>query len=282
MQSRHVSGALASRAKVTLELSPTWVYGDRARLEQIFSNLLENALKFTPPDGTIRVSLHQQVDEAVLRISDSGRGIAAHVIPTVFEPFVQGAQNLDRPEGGLGLGLALVKRFAELHGGSVNAESRGVGLGATFTVRLPAIATPGEQQPAAPKSEHHTGPLLVLVIEDNQDARRMLRVRLALQGHQVREAANGAAGIRAAMEMKPDVVVLDIGLPDMDGYGVARRLRATPGGRSLILVALSGYGQDDDRAAGAGFDAYLVKPANPEQLTQTIAELMARNRGMAK
>ena len=285
VQSRRMAGLLTHRATVRLDLTPAWINADRARLEQVFSNLLQNALKFTPPDGAIDVRVLQRGGEAVLRVSDSGRGIAPGVLPTIFEPFIQGEQNLARSEGGLGLGLALVKRLAELHGGSVLAESGGEGLGATFTVMLPAIAAPRELRPTPQaKGERHSTRLRILVIEDNQDSRHMLRATLAMEGHEVRDAASGPEGIQAAAEMNPDVVVLDIGLPGLDGYQVARRLRALPGGGEFVLIALSGYGRDDDRAQAeeAGFDAHLVKPATAESLAETIAGLMARSHARAK
>ena len=284
-QSRGTAGLLAARATVSLDLSPVWINGDRVRLEQVYSNLLQNALKFTPANGAIRVSLRQEGNEGVLRVADTGRGINADVLPTIFEPFVQGKQNLDRAQGGLGLGLALVKRLTELHEGSVTAESSGEGFGTTFTVTLPAVKPPQEPWPAVPsRVAHDLQPLRVLVIEDNQDARQMLRVLLTMEGHEVREAVNGTAGIQAAADMNPDVVLLDIGLPDLDGYEVARRLRAGPGGHSMVLVALSGYGQDDDRGQtrDAGFDAHLVKPTSAERLGQIITELVARTQVTAK
>jgi PAS domain S-box-containing protein len=285
IQLRRAAGVFTDRATVRVDLAPVWVNADRARLEQVVSNLLQNALKFTPRNGRIDVSVQPRGVEAALRVTDSGRGIAPDVLPTIFEPFVQGAQNLDRAEGGLGLGLALVKRLAELHGGSVTAQSGGEGLGATFTVTLPAIAAPREPRVLAPvKGGCSFRPLRILVIEDNQDARQMLREALTMDGHEVREAASGTAGIQAAGEMDPEAVLIDVGLPDMDGYQVARRLRALPGGGSFVLVALSGYGQDDDRgqAGEAGFDAQLVKPVSVAHLGETILQLVARNQVTAK
>jgi signal transduction histidine kinase len=274
---RRTAGALEGQATVSLDLRPVWISADRARLEQVYSNLLGNALKFTPADGAIQVSLRQEGRYGVLRVADTGRGIDADILPTLFEPFVQGEQKLDRSEGGLGLGLALVKRLTELHGGSVTAENRKEGSGTTFTVTLPAIAAPQTPRLAVPSAqEFELRPLRMLIVEDNDDARRMLRVMLTMDGHEVHEAANGTAGLKAAADTAPDVVLLDIGLPDLDGYEVARRLRAAANGHRLALIALSGYGQEEDldRARAAGFDAHLAKPATPERLRQTVASLV--------
>lgn len=279
-EAKRAAGALEGRAAVDVEASPVWVQGDRARVEQIYSNLLDNALKFTPSGGTIHVGVRRNGQDAVLTVADNGRGIDANVLPRIFDLFVQAEQTLDRAQGGLGLGLALVRRLAELHGGRVGAASDGLGHGAIFTVTLPAVEAPSELPgPAAQTSPPQWRPLKILVVEDNQDARQMLRAVLAMKGHEVVEAATGAAGVAAAAEMNPDVVLLDIGLPDIDGYEVARRLRAGPGGRSLILVAVSGYGQEDDRgrARAAGFDAHVVKPAGADEIARVVADLAARN-----
>jgi two-component system, sensor histidine kinase len=252
-------------------------------LEQVYLNLLDNALRFTRRNGTVRVTVRKEGDNAVLSVSDNGRGIAPDMLSKVFDLFVQGEQSIDRSHGGLGLGLALVRRLAELHGGSVTAESGGVGRGSTFNVAIPAIPAPHELPRKWPVTrEASVEPLRILVIEDNQDARQMLRAMLTMGGHEVREAADGESGIAAALETTPEVVLLDIGLPDMDGYEVARRLRTVPGGYSMVLVALSGYGRDDDRgrAREASFDAHVVKPAGPEQLGQIIAELVAARNGV--
>jgi PAS domain S-box-containing protein len=280
-QSKRKAVGLSGRAAVKVDASSVWVDGDRARLEQIYLNLLDNALKFTPASGAIQVSVRQDGPEAVLSVADNGKGIRAEVLPAIFELFVQGEQNLGRTQGGLGLGLALVRRLAELHGGKASAASGGVGQGATFTVSLPAIAAPSKlRRPGAPRRRlAKPKPLKVLVVEDSQDARQMLRAGLAMQGHDVHEAASGAAALAAAAEVHPEVVLLDIGLPDIDGYEVAQRLRAEAGGRSIVLVAVSGYGRDEDRgrAREAGFDAHVVKPADAEEIADVIAEIMTRN-----
>jgi signal transduction histidine kinase/CheY-like chemotaxis protein len=263
--------------EVRVETEPAWVHADGARLEQVLSNLLGNAVKYTPAGGRIDVEVARRGGEAVLAVTDSGVGLPPELVPRVFDLFVQGERSLDRSLGGLGIGLTLVKRLVELHGGRVAAASDGEGTGARFTVRLPAIEPPAqrpEQRPADPPPPHrHT----ILLIEDNGDARRALHEALARQGHQVFEAADGAAGLAAAAELRPEVAVVDIGLPGLDGYEVARRLRAEPGGASLALIALTGYGQQEtrQRALAAGFDDYLTKPVSPDRLSGIIDSVVA-------
>jgi CheY-like chemotaxis protein len=268
------SGRL-ERHKVFLEANPVWVDADRARIEQIFSNLLDNAVKFTPPGKRIVVGVRQEEgDSALLRVADEGEGVAADATERIFDLFVQGERGLDRGAGGLGVGLALVKRLTEMHGGAVSATSPGRGQGATFTVALPAVLPPAEQA-AAPKRAPRVAPRRVLIVEDNDDTRQMLHEALAISGHDVREARDGATALTVAAESRPDVALIDIGLPDVDGYEVARRLRAAPGGRRMCLVAITGYGQAEDqrRAYDAGFDAHLTKPVAPERLGQVMAGL---------
>jgi PAS domain S-box-containing protein len=274
VQSWRAAGRLDG-ARMLLTAAPAWVNADRVRIEQIFSNLLDNALKFTPAAGRITVSVRQEGGDAVLEVSDEGEGIAPEVSGRMFELFAQGPRGLARSEGGMGIGLALVKRLAGMHGGSVSAASEGRGRGAVFTVRLPAVMAPErarEQQPVP--AQKAAGPRRVLVIEDNDDTRQMLRATLALGGHEVREAADGATGLAAAAELRPEVALIDIGLPDIDGYEVARRLRSTLDG-AIMLIALTGYGQAEDQrqALEAGFDLHLTKPVTPERLAQAIAAL---------
>lgn len=251
-----------------------WVDADRARMEQIVSNLLDNALKFSPAGGKIEISVQPDHGCAVLQVSDQGEGLAREVIDRVFDLFAQGERGLDRSKGGMGIGLALVKRLAEMHGGTVSAASEGPGRGAVFTVRLPAAVRP-HQQPDVTTGEQRAGPRRVLIIEDNDDARQMLHAALALGGHEVREAPDGATGLKAAAEARPDVVLIDIGLPDIDGYEVARRLRADRTKGRMALIALSGYGQPQDlkRAFDAGFDTHLTKPVAAELLHATVTSV---------
>jgi len=258
------------RHRVTLDTKPAWVDADRARIEQIAANLLDNALKFTPSGKAITIGVGVEGGEAVLRVADEGAGIAPGDAERVFELFVSG----DRAGAGLGIGLALVKRLAELHGGSVSVQSAGTGAGTVFVVRLPAAAAPANVD-AAPLARRAIASRSVLIVEDNDDARRMLEAALALEGHVVRSAANGKSGLALADQTRPDVALIDIGLPDIDGYEVARHLRAKHNGRRISLVAVTGFGQPEDqqRAIDAGFDAHIVKPVNPERLKQVLAEL---------
>jgi CheY-like chemotaxis protein len=258
------------RHRVTLDTKPAWVDADRARIEQIAANLLDNALKFTPSGKAITIGVGVEGGEAVLRVADEGAGIAPGDAERVFELFVSG----DRAGAGLGIGLALVKRLAELHGGSVSVQSAGTGAGTVFVVRLPAAAAPANVD-AAPLARRAIASRAVLIVEDNDDARRMLEAALALEGHVVRSAANGKSGLALADQTRPDVALIDIGLPDIDGYEVARHLRAKHNGRRISLVAVTGFGQPEDqqRAIDAGFDAHIVKPVNPERLKQVLAEL---------
>jgi CheY-like chemotaxis protein len=208
----------------------------------------------------------------VFTVADTGVGIPADVIHRVFDLFVQGERPLDRADGGLGIGLTLVKALVELHGGSVTAASEGPGRGATFTVRLPSILPPSDSRAAARPARAPVVPRRVLIVEDNADAREMLGTALSSAGHEVREADTGTAALDAAATFRPDVGLIDIGLPGVDGYEVARRLRATDEGKRMLLVALTGYGQPEDRrrARAAGFDAHLTKPVLPEQLAEVL------------
>jgi CheY-like chemotaxis protein len=234
--------------------------------------LLDNAIKFTPAGKNITVNLRREDGEAVLRVADEGIGLATEDCSRIFDLFVQGNFS-PRAGGGLGIGLALVKRLAELHGGSASAASEGRGRGVTFTVRLPAIDQPAVQA-KTPSLDVANG-RSILIVEDNDDARQMLQAILSLDGHQVCAARDGKTGLALAAETCPDVALIDIALPDMDGYEVARRLRTSNGDRRIDLIAISGFGQaqDQQRAYEAGFDAYLVKPVVPERLKQAIAGL---------
>jgi signal transduction histidine kinase len=267
------SGRL-ERHFVSLGAKAVWVDADRARIEQVFSNLLDNALKFTPPGRRINVSVGPEGDQAVLRVSDEGEGLTPDATQKMFGLFVQGERGLDRASGGLGVGLALVKRLTELHGGRVTATSAGPGQGATFTVSLPSVL-PSVEQATHPDLAPHGACRKVLIVEDNDDTRAMLHEALTFGGHEVREACDGTSGLALAAERVPDIALIDIGLPDLDGYEVARRLRASPGGRRMGLVAITGYGQPEDqkRAFEAGFDAHLTKPVAPERLKQVLAGL---------
>ena len=260
--------------ELRLDLEPVWGNVDGTRFEQIVTNLVGNALRFTPAGGYVEISLRARSGEAVLSVRDSGVGIAPDMLPRVFDLFVQGERAADRGGGGLGLGLALVRRIAELHGGGVEARSEGSGRGSEFSVRLPAIPAPPVPGPRHGPAEHDGAPRRILVVEDNEDSREMLRYLLTLDGHEVHEAADGPAGLAAALHLRPDIAFVDVGLPGLDGYEIARRVRAETGSR-IRLVALTGYGQPEDRRLSleAGFDAHIVKPVAPDAVLDAIRAL---------
>jgi two-component system CheB/CheR fusion protein len=262
---------------LTLPESPLWLEGDPTRLVQVVGNLLNNAVKYTPPGGRIRVTGAQEGDQIVLRVSDNGDGIPAEVLPRVFDPFVQGARSLDRSGGGLGVGLTLARTLVELHGGTLTASSDGPGRGSEFVLRLPAARGPAQGSPARDEGGRPVLPRHILVIEDNEDQREMLRTALEMDGHRVEVARDGLEGIGAALAAPPDVALVDIGLPGLDGFEVATRLRAALG-RRVSLIALTGYGQAADRrrAEEAGFDAHLVKPVSHDELNRLLATTSRR------
>jgi CheY-like chemotaxis protein/anti-sigma regulatory factor (Ser/Thr protein kinase) len=248
------------------------VNGDETRLAQVLGNLLSNAAKFTPGGGCVTISARVEDGDAVVRVRDTGPGIAPDVLPTIFEPFTQARQTLARTEGGLGLGLALVRGLVLLHGGEVRAES---GRGGTeLIVTLPvAEQEPRAELPAGPARvttlpSHHR----VLVVDDNEDAAETLAEMVRVLGHDAEVAYDGRSALRRAGEYRPDVVLCDIGLPGMDGYEVAHELRSARG-RDVRLVAISGYAQPEDvtRAAQAGFDEHVAKPCAPDQIERLLS-----------
>ena len=268
------------RQSVSLELpaTPLYVEADPTRLEQIIVNVLNNASKYTPPEGRITLIASREGSEAVLRVRDTGIGIAAEMLPRIFELFVQGDQSLAHTSGGLGIGLTLAHRLVRLHRGRLEVHSDGPGRGSEFTIGLPL--SPTETAPSAAFGAGLRCPAsAVLLIEDNVDARQSLRTLLERDGHRVDDAADGLSGLARAEDTQPDIVLIDIGLPSLDGYEVARRIRARRGS-TPILVAITGYGRADDRRRSfeAGFDAHLTKPVAPEQLAHVLAA-EARRRG---
>jgi signal transduction histidine kinase/CheY-like chemotaxis protein len=273
VQSLADSGGRA-RPPVDLQLSRVFVDGDPERIQQVIANLVGNAIKFTPPSGHVRLRTFAEGREAVLRVEDSGAGIAPDVLPRVFDLFQQGVQGRDRSRGGLGVGLTIVRRIVEMHGGTVDARSDGEGRGSVFTVRLPS--TPEPAAVAAPKSvaARAIAAQRILLIEDNADARETLRMVLENVGHDLLEAADGESGVERAISLRPRLALVDIGLPGIDGCEVAKRIRSVD--PSIRLVALTGYGRDEDLAASraAGFDAHLVKPVSVEQLGALIERLL--------
>jgi signal transduction histidine kinase/ActR/RegA family two-component response regulator len=253
------------------------VDGDPTRLAQVVNNLLENAAKYTPPGGSIVVELAAEDATAVLRVSDSGIGIPADLLPRIFDPFTQERQRLDRSRGGLGLGLTLVRQLVALHGGTVAAESAGPGRGSAFTVRLPLGTSPPDP-PARAAPRGHAQGLRVLVVEDHEDTRQSLRLLLERQGHAVEEAFDGIDGLEQLLDRRPQAALIDVGLPRLNGYELARTARGSAGGDRLYLVAVTGYGQPEDRrrAFEAGFDAHLVKPVRAEDLVSVLGRAVNR------
>ena len=266
------AGGRADQHRIEVETVPAWVTGDATRLEQVITNVLENAVKYTPEGGAIHVRLAAEGGEAVLSVRDEGVGIPPEVLPHVFDLFVQGERSLDRSEGGMGLGLTLVRQLVGMHGGRVEAESGGSGLGSTFTVRLPLTAAPTAAEPAALTAAAEA-PRRILVVEDHEDARDALRTLLEFDGHQVEVAGDGLSGLELANAFKPEVVLLDIGLPGLDGYEVARSLARHPSRERMRVIALTGYGQESDRRRTheAGFDDHLVKPVEPARLRELLS-----------
>ncbi len=261
---------------VTLSPQPIWLEADCTRMEQVIVNLLTNAAKYTPDNGLISLTVQQESNKAVLRISDKGVGIAPELLPHVFELFTQSERSIDRSQGGLGIGLTLVQRLVEMHGGNVEASSV-LGQGSEFVVRLPMMATP-KSQPQSPNDSvaKQTGPLLrVLVVDDNLDAADSLGLLLNASGHDVRTAYDGSTALEVAAEFRPNIVLLDIGLPGLDGYEVAKRLRNEPDFSNVVLVALTGYGTETDKLLSkeAGFNHHLVKPASFSMVKEILSKV---------
>jgi two-component system, chemotaxis family, CheB/CheR fusion protein len=250
---------------------PIHVDGDAARLQQIQANLLSNASKYSAPGGKVRFDLRREGEHAVIRVSDNGRGITPDMLPRIFDLFVQGDQSIARPEGGLGIGLTLLRTLVELHDGRVEAYSDGDGRGSTFTVRLP-IVPPSETDVGPADQASQTAVQTVVLVEDQADARRMLQLLLEGEGITVFTAQDGQEGLTLIERLQPDLALVDLGLPVMNGFELARRLRANPANAGIRLVAISGYGQDSDVQAAkeAGFDEHLTKPPDPDRLEQLL------------
>ncbi|HLK86245.1 MAG TPA: response regulator [Candidatus Binataceae bacterium] len=273
------------RFTVSMPCHPVWLNGDLSRISQVLGNLLDNAAKYTPESGTISLKAGVEQHQVVFRVADNGVGIPSKMLPNIFDAFAQGERPPSAVHGGLGIGLTLVRYLVDLHGGSVHAMSRGSGQGSEFVVKLPLLR---EEPPAASVSnEEHGQPkahgLRVLVVDDNQDVADSLALWLEWSGFKVRIAYEGNEALRLALEFAPDAIVLDIGMPGMDGYEIARRLREQPNGEQLIIVAASGYGrkQDQERASKAGCDCHLTKPIDPPRLCETLIGLCSARRSSA-
>jgi PAS domain S-box-containing protein len=272
--SRPVIDHLGHQLTVTLRQQPIFVDADLTRLAQVFSNLLNNSAKYTDRGGRIWLTAEQQGDEVVVSVKDTGIGIAADQLPRLFEMFSQVDGALERAQGGLGIGLTLVKWLVEMHGGRVEAASAGLGQGAEFTVRLPVSKASDPRQgeehsPAAPKS------LRILIVDDNRDGADSLAMLLHILGNDSHTAYDGQQGVEMAEKVRPDVILLDIGLPKLNGYEACRRIRNQPWANKVVLIALTGWGQEEDRRRSqeAGFDYHMVKPVDPQELLRLLAEL---------
>ncbi|HEV8659030.1 MAG TPA: MASE1 domain-containing protein [Thermoanaerobaculia bacterium] len=272
---RHLINQRRQQLSIDLPQRPIWLDVDPMRFTQVIANLVHNAAKFTPDEGRIAISAAEEDGAMVLRVRDNGQGMSEDVLEHAFELFMQGPPPLDRPHGGLGLGLTLAQRLVELHDGTIEAKSEGLGRGSEFVVRMPIASPPVDFDarvappiPAAKTSRR------ILIVEDNPDARQILSLLLKREGHEVRTAADGHAALAEAQRFVPEVVLLDIGLPGMDGYAVARQLRASRESAGAYLVALTGYGQPEDleRSRAAGFDQHLLKPVTPENLMQVLKQ----------
>ncbi len=260
---------------------PLMVSGDLTRLTQVMVNLLNNAAKYTPPGGRIYVRVDKQGEIVTVRVKDTGGGMPPDLVPRVFDLFTQGARSLDRVEGGLGVGLTLVQKIVELHGGTVTAHSEGVNRGSEFAVLLPLLLASETSLSEVRSAERAAEPrhrLRILVVDDNRDAAESLAILMELWGHEVKRAYHGTNALELSADYRPDVIFLDIGLPGMDGYEVAAQLRASAATAGAMLIAVTGYGQEEDRRRShrAGFDQHLVKPVSPDNLHSLLESLEPR------
>jgi CheY-like chemotaxis protein len=267
---------------VSLPPDPIWLYADASRLEQVVTNLLTNAAKYTEEGGRIWLSVQQEGDKAVLRVRDTGIGIAPDFLPHVFDLFTQAERSSDRSQGGLGIGLALAKRLVEMHAGTIGVSSI-FGKGSEFIVTI-AVCPPGAKsvktQPPSTEIAKPPGRVLrVLVVDDNVSATHVLEMLLLKYGYRVRMAHTGPTALATALEYRPDVMLLDIGLPELDGFEVAKRIRQDPQLHDIMLVALTGYGEEADRlhSQEAGFDHHLVKPADFEKVREILAAVSKKD-----
>jgi signal transduction histidine kinase/CheY-like chemotaxis protein len=264
---------------VRLPSTPVWIDGDATRLVQVLVNILNNASKFTPPGGRISLTAERELESVVLRVRDTGVGIGAGVLPRVFDMFHQEEPSLDRPTGGLGIGLTLARRLVEMHDGQIDIRSAGTSQGTEVEIRLPTTAAPAASavaRDASPPAAPHS--LRVLIVEDNRDAAEMLQLLVSLSGHATLVAHDGAAALTSAIRFAPHVIFLDIGLPVMNGYEVARTLRGMPQFKHVLIAAVSGWGQEEDRrkAREAGCNSHFTKPLSPETLEDLLAETARR------
>jgi CheY-like chemotaxis protein/two-component sensor histidine kinase len=275
--SRPLAESAGHDLKVAGSPGPIYVDADAVRLTQVFGNLINNACKYTSAGGTITITTEAHGKHALVRITDTGIGIPPEKLASIFDMFVQVDQSLEKTQGGLGIGLTLAKRLLEMHGATIEARSEGKGRGSEFTVRLPIVdspripTAPSTGAPALPRSRR------VLVVDDNVDASTSLAMVLQMMGYETFMAHDGQAAFDAANAHRPEIILLDIGLPKLNGYEVCRRLRMEPWGRSMVLIALTGWGQEEDRRKSreAGFDGHLVKPVAYDNFIELIESLVA-------
>jgi signal transduction histidine kinase len=264
---------------VTLPPKPVYVDGDRTRLAQVFANLLNNSAKFTERGGHIRLTVDWQGSDVVVSVKDNGIGIPADMLPCIFNMFTQVDRSLDRSQGGLGIGLSLVRGLVEMHAGRVEAHSAGLGAGSEFIVRLPVMLSPNRRTGNADREKSVINPgsvRRILIVDDYEDSAICLGLMLKIMGHETLTAHDGVEGVDAAETFRPDVMLLDIGLPKLNGYEVCRRIREQPWGERMVLIALSGWGQEEDklRSKEAGFNFHMVKPVDPAALEKLLAGLL--------
>jgi CheY-like chemotaxis protein len=269
----------AARHRLTVELppEPLYVEGDSTRLSQVLQNLLNNAAKYTPPGGQITLRAERVGDAAIIRVRDTGIGIPPTMLDRVFEMFTQVDRGSSLSQGGLGIGLALAQQLTQMHGGRIDVASEGSGHGSEFSVRLPLCASPNSaaELPDRAGSLHRSARRRILIADDNIDGAESLRLNLEVHGHDARAAFDGAAALSLAAEFRPEVMVLDLGMPKLDGYQVCRRVRELAWGDDVTIIALTGWGQEQDRrrTLEAGFDHHLVKPVDPAFLVRLIDEV---------
>ncbi len=274
--SRPLIEAANHELTVTAPPHPIFVDGDPVRLAQVFLNLLNNAAKYTERGGRIVLTVERQGSDAVVSVKDTGVGIPPAMLSRIFELFMQVDRTLDKAQGGLGIGLTLVRRLVEMHGGSVEARSAGYGRGSEFIVRLPAVLIAAGEAEAASNKGSALPRRRILVVDDNRDSAVSLGMMLELMDNEVRTAHDGEEAVRAAEAFRPDVVLLDIGLPKLNGYEAAQCIRAEPWGRDMVLIAVTGWGQEEDRRRSkeAGFNFHIVKPVEPAALEKVLAGLL--------
>jgi len=274
--SRPLIEKMGHELTVTLPKQPMIVEADLTRLAQVFSNLLNNAAKYSDPGGCITLAVERQGSDVVVSVKDTGIGIAADQLPRIFDMFTQVDHSLEKSQGGLGIGLTLAKRLVELHGGRVQAKSDGPGNGSEFIVRLPVVVEASIPQESGGKEEKLAkSSLRILIVDDNRDGADSLGMMLRIMGNDIRTAYDGQEGVDVAGEFRPEVVLFDIGMPKLNGYEACRRIRKQPWGKGIVLIAVTGWGQDDDRLRSheAGFDHHMVKPVDPQALMKLLAEL---------